>query len=367
MRKRIGLIALVLALIMLTGCAEQEMPTEAPELKEPVGVQSDMAVAYIGEIFDVEYYDASVKPYVEELWFEVNGTVTEINAYPGMMVEEGDIIIELDQTSMVERAETLRREIEYAEKDNAYSDAMAEIDIEMLELELRSLKESKASEKEIALKENEIRQREAALRQTKELREPDLQKKREELAEISLSLDKNVLRAPFSGRIVYGDNLTRGSWVTAYDPIVFLADDDQLRVVSEYISESKIRTASRIFAHIGAHEYDVELIPLPQEEYISMLLSDITITTEFNLTGPEEHLDELTAGQYAAVCIYTNYIEDALLVPSGAVLKDASGRYVYVDEDGQRVRRAVRIGKTTDGLTQILEGLEEGEVVYVKD
>ena len=36
MRKRIGLIALVLALIMLTGCAEHEMPTEAPELKEPV-------------------------------------------------------------------------------------------------------------------------------------------------------------------------------------------------------------------------------------------------------------------------------------------------------------------------------------------
>ena len=54
-------------------------------------------------------------------------------------------------------------------------------------------------------------------------------------------------------------------------------------------------------------------------------------------------------------------------MPSGAVMNDSGGKYVYVDEDGSRVRRTVRAGVSTDGLVQIIEGLEEGEAVYVKD
>ena len=367
MRKKIILLTLLLAAAVLSGCAEQQQTAAVPELMEPVGVQSDMAAAYIGEIYDIEQYDASVKPYVQELYFEVDGTVETVSAYPGIMVQEGDVLIELDQSSLEEQAESLQKELEYTQKDNAYSDALAELDIEILQVELRQLMAEGGSEKEIALKQNEIEQKKAALRQTQALREPDIEKKQADLKKISESLNKNILRAPFSGRIVYGDELRKGSWVTAYDPVGYISDDSQLSIISEYITESKLLTADRIYAHIGSRQYEIELVPVDQDEYISMLLSGVTMTTEFRIVGPQEYLEEVEAGQYAAVCIYTNYVEDALLVPSGAVLRDASGRYVYVDEDGTRVRRQVRIGKTTDALVQILEGLEEGEVVYVKD
>ncbi len=366
MKKKIILLTLLLAAAVLTGCTGQQQAA-APELMEPVGVQSDMAAAYIGEIYDIDQYDASVKPYVQELYFEVDGKVQTVNAYPGVMVQEGDILVELDQTSLEEQAESLKNELEYVLKDNAYSDALAELDIEILQVELRQLMAEGASEKEIALKQNEIEQKKAALRQAQALREPDIAKTQENLEEISESLNKNILRAPFSGRIVYGDVLRKGSWVSAYDPIGYISDDSQLSIISEYITESKLLAADRIYAHIGSRQYEIEMVPIDQSEYISMLLSGVTITTEFRIIGPEEYLDEVEAGQYAAICIYTNYVEDALLVPSGAVLRDASGRYVYVDEDGTRVRRAVKTGKTTDALVQILEGLEEGEVVYVKD
>lgn len=366
MQRRIKWAALLLAAMLLTGCAQQT-EIAPPQLIEPVGVQSDMAAAYIGEIYDITYYDASVKPYVEEMAFEVDGKVVELNGYPGMLVEEGDVIIELDQTSLQERADQLRRELEYAEKDNALTDAMTELDIEMLQAELRQLKAQGADEQAIALKENDIAQKQAALRQTQALREPDLKKKRDELAEISISLDKNVMRAPFSGRIIYGDMIAQGSWVSEGDPVVYLADDSQLTIISEYIPESAVKTAARIYAHIGSKQYEIEYQPIERDEYISLVLSGATLTSRFEIVGPQEDLDELAAGQYAAICLWHNYVPDALLVPSGAVLKDASGRYVYVDENGTRVRRQVKVGRTTDGLAQILEGLEEGEVVYVKD
>ena len=62
------------------------------------------------------------------------------------------------------------------------------------------------------------------------------------------------------------------------------------------------------------------------------------------------------------------YYEGYIKSLSKRVFYDVYGNpYVYVDEDGARVRRLVKIGKVTAGVTQILEGLEEGEVVYVKD
>lgn len=366
MLKRWGLTALLLAAAILSGCTEQEAAI-VPELMEPVGVQSDMAVAYIGDIYDIEYYDASVKPYVQELYFEVSGTVSEMNVYPGMPVREGEAIIELDQTSLEDQAERMNEELAYAQRDNAYTDAQAELDIEMLELELRHLMEEGAGEQAIALKENEIEQKRAALRQTQDMRQPDIEKKKAELEKIEEQLNKNVMRAPFDGRIIYGDMLSNGSWVTAYDPIGFIADDSRVEIVCEYISESVINSADRLYAHIGGQQYEIEPVPFDQEEYISAMLSGVTLTSNFSIINPEESPELIEAGQYAAVCVIRQYIEGALLVPSGAVLRDASGRYVYVDEDGTRVRRAVKIGKTTDGLTQITEGLEEGEIVYVKD
>lgn len=365
MKKRISLTALILLTTMLAGCMQQ--PVETPVLLEPLGVQSDMAAAYIGEIYDIEQFESAVVPYVEELYFEVSGSVSSVNVYPGMMVEEGDVLIELDQTSLVEREEALRKNLEYVERDNAYSDAMAEIDIEILELELKELESKRADETQIALKKNEIEQKKAALRQARALREPEMEVMRRELETISENLNKNILRAPFSGRIAYGQQLVQGSWVTAYDPVIYLADDSRLSLSGEFISESKLNTAARLYARIGAQDYSITQIPIDQKEYITLVLTGGTLTTQFEIDGPAEHMDLLEAGQYAAVFVVSGLQSDVLLVPSGAVLRDATGRYVYVDEDGERVRRMVKTGKTTDGLVQITEGLEEGEVVYVKD
>ena len=473
MQKRFKWAALLLALMMLAGCA-QETETEAPELLEPAGVQSDMAVAYIGEIYDVTCYEASVKPYVEGLSFTVSGQVMSISAYPGMAVEEGEELISLEQTSLEERAEQLQQELSYMQQDSEYTDTIAELEIDILEVELQELEDKQSTlnekvsalkekesalqeqksalkeketmlqasdpaseasdpasetsepvseesesvpeesepapeesepvsqenelalvqeelaaveaelaaaaeelaaveaelpsvEKEIALKENEIEQKQTLLRQDKEQRELELAGTRKELAEINESLDVAVLRAPFAGRIIYGDSIEQGSWVQADDPIVFLADDSKLSIKCEYIPESVIQNTDRVYARIGAKEYELEYVPISVEEYISLAAKGADITTEFKIIASEEEWTEIEAGQYAAVCLWSNYVSDALLVPSGAVERDAAGQYVYVDENGSTVKRTVKTGVTTDGLAQIVEGLEEGDVVYVQE
>ncbi len=57
--------------------------------------------------------------------------------------------------------------------------------------------------------------------------------------------------------------------------------------------------------------------------------------------------------------------DDALLVPSRAVSGPAGARAVYIVRGGQVERRAVRIGSDMAGLSEILDGVVEGDSVIV--
>jgi hypothetical protein len=157
--------------------------------------------------------------------------------------------------------------------------------------------------------------------------------------------------------------LTAGTQVKAFDPIVFLADNAKLQLCGEYIKPGVLKNADIVVAHVGDTTYEIVEKPLEENEQSA---ADQTKETRFDFLAPEVLEGKVEAGQYAAIYVYTDYIRDALLVPRGAILTDAVGSYVYVDVNGDRVRREVELGKVTDGLAQITKGLQEGEVVYVQ-
>ena len=61
------------------------------------------------------------------------------------------------------------------------------------------------------------------------------------------------------------------------------------------------------------------------------------------------------------------YIEDALVIPSGALYRDEQTSYVYKMVDGKRERCNVETGLITEMEAQITDGLAEGDVVYVQE
>lgn len=364
MKKRIMILGLLLSVAIIAGCSGAKN-TAAPELKEPVGILPDKTAAYIGEIYDLTYFDSAVVPYVQELYFEMNGTVKAVHFYPGMEVEKGDVLVELDLTETKARAQELQAELDNAAVEDAYADTVAELDIQLLQVDLKELKAQGASETEIQLKENEIARMQAALRQTQQLRGLTNQAKREELEKLNAALTQDALYAPFSGQIMYSDALAVGTQVRAYDPIVFLANNEKLHLSGDYIKPAYTQNAYLVAAYIGDSWYEITPKAVDEDALNAALTSGDEVYSQFDFLAPEALEGKVEAGQYAAIMVYNNYIPDALLVPRGAVLTDAAGSYVYVDADGSRVRRDVTLGKVTDGLAQITEGLAEGEVVYV--
>ena len=95
-----------------------------------------------------------------------------------------------------------------------------------------------------------------------------------------------------------------------------------------------------------------------------MILDDQELKAKFTFQDPDDFLE---SGQYAAILVIKSYRENVMTVPVNALYKDGVNYYVYKEEEGQSVRCDVKTGVISSTKAEILEGLEEGDVVYVKD
>lgn len=338
---------------------------QAPELLEPVGVMLDTVEAYVGEVSRIDVYNGSVVPHMEELYFAVEGVVEQMHVIVGQEVKAGDVLIVLNQEAEMERAEAIREEMEELQKNGEYEEQLWEIDLKIIDTEIRALN-AMTPHDETAVELKKLEREEMQLNMTleKSLRSLQLKRLQTELEELEEEMARNTMTAPFDGCVVYASALQRGDYVSAYTPLLYLADESRLSVKSEYISSTYLIACRDLYAHIGDKRYEITPLPIDDEEYIAQVLAGEELSTYFEVEADE---GELHAGEFAAVCLMTQRVENALIVPTNAVFTDASGKYLYVIEDGVRVRRDVKIGVTTDWETQILDGLEEGAVVYVKD
>ena len=366
--KRMLCGAAVLLAVLLAGCARQSAPQEVPELLEPVGVKVDTAVVTRADLYTTTVYEGSVVAAAEELSFSIDGKISVVNVWPGKWVEEGDLLFILDQTALEKNMASLQRQIDYMKANGVYDDAAAEMDIELLEMKREKLRGDGADEQALALADLDIEEARQALRQAQEMRALSLSALQEQLKTISADYGRNELRAPFTGNVFYLGNLVEGTSVQADKTVAYIANPDDLTlVITSYLNTDRLIPGS-YYALIGGKRYEIEPQPMSMQEMTALLLAGETLPTRFRIVGPEEDLGEVTAGLYAVVCVEGSRVEDALVVPMGALYSAGSERYVYVQtEDGGRERRAVTVGRNNRLDVQILEGLSEGEVVYVKE
>jgi RND family efflux transporter MFP subunit len=87
------------------------------------------------------------------------------------------------------------------------------------------------------------------------------------------------------------------------------------------------------------------------------------VPVEVALTGTA--LEGLRPGYTVRATFNLDLRENALLIPSRSVSGPIGSRAVYVVDGGKIVRRSVSVGADLDGLTEVLDGLSEGDSVIV--
>ena len=172
------------------------------------------------------------------------------------------------------------------------------------------------------------------------------------------------ITAPFSGKVVYITQTAVGDKITSFSTVASIADDSRPSIVSEYLSDSVINSADQLYAQVLGNRYEITHVPMDREEYLQHILSGTDLYSEFSIENADGFIE---SGLYAAVTVIDNYQENVLVIPSNSLYRDEKGRYVYRVIDGERVRQDVTVGIVTDIEVEILEGLEEGDVIYVRE
>jgi len=165
--------------------------------------------------------------------------------------------------------------------------------------------------------------------------------------------------------------LQPGDAVDAGQPILTLAAErgfivrmrvDEQDVINVHLGQ-RARITGEDFPGRTLTGHVVEISPIAQKTGEGASASR-TVATTVAIDHPPPFLRD---GMGASVDILTIDVRRAIAVPNDAVLRDATGTYVFVVRDGMASRQAVRVGSTNETDAVILSGLRPGNVIVARN
>ncbi|MGD8374658.1 MAG: efflux RND transporter periplasmic adaptor subunit [Acidobacteriota bacterium] len=264
-----------------------------------------------------------------DLVSEITGVVETIHFEEGVPVEAGDLLVTINDDELQARRERVRYQLELAEMR------------ERRQLELRE--EGVISQQEYDLASSEL----GVLRAEEKL--------------VETQLEKTEIRAPFAGRVGLR-YVSRGSLLSPQMRITTLQDVDPVKMdftLPEAYAD-RVRPGTEVAFRVKgidrtfhAEVYAIEPRVDPE-------------TRSLRIRGRSPNPDgRLLPGAFADVTLAVNRVDDALAVPSLAVIPELGGKKVFVLEDGLAQPRRVETGIRTDTEVQIVAGLAAGDRVIV--
>jgi RND family efflux transporter MFP subunit len=349
---------LLAALIGLSGCgndatATAQMP--APQVSVAAALERDVTEwdEFTGRVEAVE--SVEIRP-------RVTGYIESVNFTEGSTVRKGDLLFIIDPRPY--RAELSKAEAELARavarSELAASDAARS----------KSLVDIKAvSREEYDTRVNASREATANVAAARAA--VDSAKLNLEFTRVTSPIDGRVGKAAVTaGNLVTGGSNTAAllTTVVSLDPIyVTFEGDEQIYLKYTELAQRGERQSSRDTANpvlMGlANDTDY-----PRRG--SMVFVDNQVdprTGTIRARASFENKDGfLTPGLFARVKLLGHNSYKAVLVDDRAVGTDQSQKFVYVvDAQNKVVYRPVKIGRLTDGLRIVLQGLQPGETVIV--
>lgn len=290
---------------------------------------------------------------------------TAVYAQAGDLVEAGDILCTLDLGSSL--ASYNAAKISYNSTVQSYQDQKSILD-KQVALAADNVNNTKAlfeigaaSQLEVDQAElnylNAVAGRNSALSQL----EAGIQNAKSGLEQLDTALENvdasgNVI-APISGTLVTM-NAVENSYISNTMPLAVVDGADQMKVVVS-VSEAlvpKLAAGSEADVYVSAIDksFTATIRSVERAANIQTKLYTVTLTVPADVT-------DLLSGMFADVTFHTDVSENAIVVPTEAILTSGDTQYVYVVEDNTAKYVEVTTGLTGSGVTEVLSGLSAGE------
>ncbi|MCP4902357.1 MAG: efflux RND transporter periplasmic adaptor subunit [bacterium] len=264
-----------------------------------------------------------------ELVSEVSGKVTAIHFDEGSRVAAGDLLVKIDDSELVAQRERTLHRVGLAKRAE--------------ERQERLLNDGVISSEnyDVALGELNVL--------------------RAELQLIEAQLLKTEIRASFGG-VIGLRWVSPGSFLSPQTRIATLRDLDQVKVdftVPEKYA-NLMREGNEIAFRIDGTASSFAGSIFAIEPSVDQATRSLRVRARCaNSDGV------LLPGAFANVELEVRAVDEALTVPSIAVIPELGGKKVFVFSDGKAEPRSVETGIRTDEMVQITDGLINGDLVIV--
>lgn len=262
-----------------------------------------------------------------EVRSEVSGVVEQINFEEGSFVTKGQALVKVN-------------------------------DIE-LRAQLRQVQTAQGLSSENARRAKLLLEKEAISQEEFDIATADYKSAQSQVQLIQAQLSKTTIRAPFSGKIGLR-SISKGSYISPTTLIAKLVNTAQLKItfsIPEKYAQTMKVNQQLTFTTSGSKEvYHAKIYAIEPEIEIESRTLKIRAITE-NKDG------KLIPGTFANVSLPLAKLENALLVPTEALIPIQNGKKIFVSENGKAKEIIVETGARTDKDILITEGLKAGDTI----
>lgn len=262
-----------------------------------------------------------------ELRSEIAGRVTNINFEEGSRVRKGQLLFTVNAAEMQAQLQKLQS------NQKLYRD-MEERQRTLLEKDYISRQEYDQVSNQLATATADIQA-------------------------LKASLAKAYVRAPFDG-VIGLRQVSEGSYVTASSPIARVVDISPVKiefsVPGRYSQQVKDGDKITFTAEGSPKEYEATI-------YATQPIIDPATRTMQVRALYDNKNEEVKPGAFVKVNLGLEEVNEAILIPTEAIIPEATGHKVFLAKGGKAVPQMVKIGQRSERLIQILDGLSPGDSV----
>ena len=264
-----------------------------------------------------------------EITTEVSGRIVAINLAPGQRVEQGDVLLRLD-------------------------DRQARADLQVIKAQLadarRQLERAQRLRANNSISQSQVDELRTAV---------DVARAQQQSSEVKL--ENHRIEAPFAGVVGLSD-ISVGAYLQAGISIATLDSTDQMemnfavpeRFVGQVSSGQTVLATSPAFP---GETFEGELVELASR----ISESSRTLTVRALIDNQD---GRLRPGQFMSASL-TLQEREGLLIPEQAVMLRGSQKYVFVADDDLARRVSVTTGSRMPGWVEVTQGLELEDQVVV--
>lgn len=280
------------------------------------------------QLSDVYISSGTLKPDEDvELSFETSGKIVGINFTEGTRVKKGDLLAKINdkplqaQLEKLQAQKKLTEEKEFRQRSLLDKDAISQESYDQIVTELQTI------EADINL--------------------------------IKARIAETELRAPFDG-IIGLRYVSEGSYTNSSTKIARLVKISPIKlefsIPEKYANQVKIGYPVTFTVDGSNNVYDASVYAIDPQ------IEETTRSIVLRALNPNRN-EELKSGRFASVTLLISKIDNAVSVPSEAVIPEMEGEMVYVYKNGKASAVSVTTGLRTEAQIQIVEGLKFGDTL----